>query len=243
MARPRDRDFRRVGLDFDDLLAGQKTPGDTRTNFDVARKARIERQMNLAGNNLDYADFARALNFLRRQIEGPLSRFGIGQIDVRADILEASESSFDRLIGVNLKGPYFLTQRAAALMMGSEPHPDFPRAIVNVTSISAFAASVNRGDYCIAKAGLSMMTKLYAARLAGEGINVFEIQPGVIATDMTGPVKEKYDKLFAEGLAPISRWGRPSDIGRAVAAIARGAFPYSTGQVLEVDGGYHLRIL
>lgn len=163
--------------------------------------------------------------------------------DVRADMLEASEASFDRLIGINLKGPYFLTQRAAALMMKSAPLPDAPRAVVNVTSISAFTASINRGDYCIAKAGLSMMTKLYAARLAGEGINVFEIQPGVIATDMTGAVKEKYDKLFADGLTPINRWGQPSDVGRAVAAIARGGFPYSTGQVFQVDGGFHLHRL
>ena len=163
--------------------------------------------------------------------------------DVRADLLEASEASFDRLIGINLKGPYFLTQRAAALMMKSAPLPDHPRAVINVTSISAFTASTNRGDYCIAKAGLSMMTKLYAARLAGEGINVFEIQPGVIATDMTGAVKEKYDKLFADGLTPINRWGQPSDVGRAVAAIARGDFPYSTGQVFEVDGGFHLHRL
>ena len=163
--------------------------------------------------------------------------------DVRADILEASEASFDRLIGVNLKGPYFLTQRAARLMMASAPLERTPRAVVSVTSISAFTASTNRGDYCVAKAGLAMMTKLFAARLAGEGINVYEIQPGVIATDMTGAVKEKYDKLFADGLTPINRWGQPSDVGRAVAAIAMGHFPYSTGQVFEVDGGFHLHRL
>ena len=163
--------------------------------------------------------------------------------DVRADILEASEASFDRLIGVNLKGPYFLTQRAARLMMASAPLERTPRAVVSVTSISAFTASVNRGDYCVAKAGLAMMTKLFAARLASEGINVYEIQPGVIATDMTGAVREKYDKLFAGGLTPINRWGQPSDVGRAVAAIAMGHFPYSTGQVFEVDGGFHLHRL
>ncbi len=163
--------------------------------------------------------------------------------DVRADILEATEASFDRLIGVNLKGPYFLTQRAARLMMASAPLPGSPRAVVSVTSISAFTASVNRGDYCVAKAGLAMMTKLFAARLASEGINVYEIQPGVIATDMTGAVKEKYDKLFADGLTPINRWGQPSDVGKAVAAIAMGHFPYSTGQVFEVDGGFHLHRL
>ena len=163
--------------------------------------------------------------------------------DVRADILEATEASFDRLIGVNLKGPYFLTQRAARLMIQSAPLEKTPRAVVSVTSISAFTASVNRGDYCVAKAGLAMMTKLFAARLASEGINVYEIQPGVIATDMTGAVQEKYDKLFAGGLTPINRWGQPSDVGKAVAAIAMGHFPYSTGQVFEVDGGFHLHRL
>ena len=127
---------------------------------------------------------------------------------VRADMLEAGEESFDRLIEINLKGPYFLTQAAAKLMIASPALDGLPRAVVNITSISAFTASTNRGDYCIAKAGLSMMTKLYAARLAEYGIGVFEIQPGVIATDMTGPVKEKYDQLFAQGLAPINRWGR-----------------------------------
>ena len=163
--------------------------------------------------------------------------------NVRADILDAGEESFDRLIGINLKGPYFLTQLAAKLMIASTPLPDLPRAVVNVTSISAFTASVNRGDYCIAKAGLSMMTKLFAARLAEYGINVYEIQPGIIATDMTGAVKEKYDKMFAEGLTPINRWGYPSDIGKAVSAVASGAFPYSTGQVFNVDGGFHLHLL
>jgi 3-oxoacyl-[acyl-carrier protein] reductase len=162
---------------------------------------------------------------------------------VRADLLEAGEESFDRLININLKGPYFLTQVAAKLMIESGPIADLPRAVVNVTSISAFTVSTNRGDYCIAKAGLAMMTKLYAVRLAGEGINVFEIQPGVIETDMTGPVKEKYDQMFAAGLAPINRWGKPSDIGKAVAAVALGHFPYSTGQVINVDGGFHIRII
>ena len=163
--------------------------------------------------------------------------------NVRADLLDAGEESFDRLISINLKGPYFLTQAAARWMIEVAPHPEFPRAIVNITSISVYTASVNRGDYCVAKAGLAMMTKLFAARLAEYRIGVFEVRPGVIETDMTGPVKEKYDKLFAEGLAPINRWGRPDDIGRAVTTVASGAFPYSTGEVINVDGGYHLRVL
>jgi NAD(P)-dependent dehydrogenase (short-subunit alcohol dehydrogenase family) len=166
---------------------------------------------------------------------------------VRADLLEAGEESFDRLININLKGPYFLTQLVARQMIAQVESggdkPAVPPQIVTVSSISAYTASVNRGDYCVSKAGLGMMTKLFAARLAEYGINVYEIRPGVIATDMTEGVKEKYDALIAQGAWPIKRWGSPSDIGRAVAAIARGDFPFSTGEVFNVDGGFHLRTL
>jgi len=166
---------------------------------------------------------------------------------VRADLLEAGEESFDRLININLKGPYFLTQLAANRMIaqtsnGAQCAFGAPK-IITISSVSAYTASVNRGDYCIAKAGLSMMTALYAARLAEYGIFVYELRPGVIATDMTGAVKEKYDKLIEDGAWPIKRWGQPSDIGKAVAAIARGDFPYSTGEVFNIDGGFHLRTL
>lgn len=167
--------------------------------------------------------------------------------DVRADILEAGEASFDRLININLKGPYFLTQLVARQMIeqvkqGAVSAFGLPR-IVTITSVSVYTASVNRGDYCVAKAGLAMMTALYAARLAEYGINVYEVRPGVIATDMTAGVKEKYDGLIAQGAWPLRRWGQPDDIGRAVAAIARGDLPYSTGEVINVDGGFHLRTL
>lgn len=165
----------------------------------------------------------------------------------RADLLEAGEESFDRLVNVNLKGPYFLTQLVARQMIKQVSDGSVgafgPPRVVTVTSVSAYAASVNRGDYCVSKAGLAMMTKLYAARLAEHGINVYEIRPGVIATDMTGGVKEKYDRMIAEGAWPIRRWGEPSDVARAVAAIARGDLPYSTGEVINVDGGFHLRTL
>ncbi|HEX8552829.1 MAG TPA: 3-ketoacyl-ACP reductase [Abditibacteriaceae bacterium] len=162
--------------------------------------------------------------------------------DVRADILEAGEESFDRLIGINLKGPYFLTQLVANQMI-AQPKTEARSQIVTVTSMSVYTASVNRGDYCISKAGLGMLTALYAARLAEYGIGVYEVRPGVIATDMTGGVKEKYDALIENGAWPIKRWGEPSDVGRAVAAIARGDFPFSTGEVFNVDGGFHLRTL
>ncbi len=163
----------------------------------------------------------------------------------RKDLLEATEESFDRLIRINLRGPYFLTQAVANFWLaGLAEHAARPRPkIITISSVSADTVSINRGDYCVSKAGLSMMTQLFAARLAAEGIGVYEIRPGIVATDMTGPVKEKYDRLIAEGLTPIARWGTPEDVGRAVVAIARDHFPFSTGEVFNVDGGFHIRRL
>ena len=168
--------------------------------------------------------------------------------EARADILEAGEESFDRLIAINVKGPYFLTQLAAKWMIeqcesAGKSATEYRPKIVTISSVSAYAASTNRGDYCVAKAALSMLTPLYAARLAEHGINVYEIRPGIIATDMTGPVKEKYDQLIGEGLTPIKRWGTPEDVGNAIAAIAQNLLPFSTGEVINVDGGFHLRRL
>jgi len=163
---------------------------------------------------------------------------------VRADLLDADEESFDRLIAINLKGPYFLSQLAGRHLLTQAPDANGCRGqIVNVSSISAYTASVNRGDYCVTKAGIAMMTALFATRLADAGVRVYEVRPGIIATDMTGPVQAKYDGLIAGGLSPIRRWGQPDDIGRCVAAIARGDFPFSTGEVFNVDGGFHLRTL
>jgi NAD(P)-dependent dehydrogenase (short-subunit alcohol dehydrogenase family) len=171
---------------------------------------------------------------------------GVGP-KVRADLLDSGEESFDRLFGINLKGPFFLTQQVARAMIAQEPDArGFRGRIVNITSISVYTASINRGDYCMVKAGLAMMTKLFADRLANDGINVYEIRPGVIATDMTGGVKEKYDKLILRderGITPIRRWGKPEDIGRAVRAIMEDRFPFSTGAVFDVDGGFHLHRL
>jgi NAD(P)-dependent dehydrogenase (short-subunit alcohol dehydrogenase family) len=166
---------------------------------------------------------------------------------VRADLLDAGEESFDRLFSINLKGPYFLTQLVAKQMLAQAPDAEgFRGRVVNITSISVYTASINRGDYCMVKAGLAMMTKLFADRLANDGINVYEIRPGVIATDMTGAVKAKYDKLILEderGITPIRRWGKPEDIGRAVEAIAADKFPFTTGTAFDVDGGFHLQRL
>jgi NAD(P)-dependent dehydrogenase (short-subunit alcohol dehydrogenase family) len=155
----------------------------------------------------------------------------------RNDILKATEESFDFVVGTNLKGTYFLTQLAANWMIEQKTaNVDFNGMIINVSSISATVASVNRGEYCIAKAGLGMVTQLFAARMGEYKIPVYEIRPGVIATDMTAGVKDKYDKLIGAGLTVQDRWGMPEDIGKAVASLARGDFPYSTGQVCMVDG-------
>lgn len=163
---------------------------------------------------------------------------------VRADILDASEESFDELIGINLKGPYFLTQLAAKRMIQWKQEGIIPSArIVFVTSISAFTSSVNRGDYCLSKAGLSMAVSLFADRLGEFDIPVLELRPGVIATEMTSGVKEKYDKLIAEGIFPQRRWGQPEDIARAVSAIGRGDLDYSTGSVIDISGGFNLHRL
>jgi NAD(P)-dependent dehydrogenase (short-subunit alcohol dehydrogenase family) len=223
------------------------------SNADAARE--VQEQIQSAGGRAETvrADVSVAAD--REELVAATLRT-FGRIDllvnnagiapsVRADLLDASEESFDRLINVNLKGPYFLTQRVAREMVqdvqrGTARSPK----IVSVTSISAYTASVNRGDYCVAKAGLAMMTQLFAARLAEHGINVYEIRPGVIETDMTGPVKAKYDDLiFNKDLTPIRRWGQPADVARAVVAIATDLLPFSTGEVINVDGGFHLRRL
>jgi NAD(P)-dependent dehydrogenase (short-subunit alcohol dehydrogenase family) len=157
---------------------------------------------------------------------------------VRADILEASEESFEELLRINLQGPYFLTQ-ALARQMAARKHadPSFAGAVVFVTSVSAEMASIGRGEYCVSKAGLAMAARLFAVRLAPLGIPVFEVRPGIIATDMTAGVRETYDTRIANGLVPEGRWGQPADVGRAVAALLRGDIPYATGTVLHVDGG------
>jgi NAD(P)-dependent dehydrogenase (short-subunit alcohol dehydrogenase family) len=205
------------------------------------------------------ADRERLIGAVREQfgrLDVLVNNAGVAP-EARLDLLEATEESFDRLMRINVKGPYFLTQLAARWMIElagngnppgegdrRAPSPDgFSPKIITISSISAYTASPNRGDYCISKAALSMLTPLFAARLAAHGIRVYEIRPGIIATDMTGPVKDKYDRLISEGLTPIQRWGTPADIGKAVAAIACDMLPFSTGEVINVDGGFHLRRL
>jgi len=165
---------------------------------------------------------------------------------VRKDILETDEESFDRILRTNLRAPYFLSQRVARVMIDLIQTKSIDRAaIVNISSLRSYTAARNYGEYCISKAGMSMVTMLFALRLAEFGINVYEICPGIIETDMTSTAATRayYDAKLSAGMTPINRWGRPDEVGLAVAAIARGDFPFSTGMVLHIDGGWHLREL
>lgn len=178
---------------------------------------------------------------------------GLGEVDalvnnagvapnVRNDILEMTEESFDRVMGINLRGTFFLTQSVAKRMV-TQPQADFRRTIVFITSVSTTVSSVNRGEYCMSKAGLSMAARLYADRLAEYGINVYEVRPGIIATDMTAGVMQKYENLIAGGLCPIKRIGQPEDIGKTVQALCDGFLGYSTGEIINVDGGMTIQKL
>ena len=163
----------------------------------------------------------------------------------RLDLLETTEESYDFLMDTNLKGTFFMCQKAARLMLELQKKqlPEYAPRIVNIASISSYTSSVNRGEYCISKAGISMVTKLFADRLAECGIPVFEVRPGIILTDMTAGVREKYEKLIAEGVTPIRRFGRPEDVADCVMAAVSGKLDFATGQVLNADGGFHLRRL
>lgn len=200
----------------------------------------------LRGDVSSREDRARLVKFTRENFgrcDLLVNNAGVAPLK-RMDILTATEESYDRVMNINLKGPYFLTQQVANWMIEQKKaHPDRRFRICNISSISAYTSSPARGEYCLSKAGLSMMTKLFADRLAQFDIGVFEVSPGIIMTDMTSAVKDKYDKLIAEGLTPIKRWGYPEDVARAVGAIAQGRLDFSTGQVINVDGGFHLRRL
>lgn len=163
---------------------------------------------------------------------------------VRADLLEMTEESFDRVVGINTKGNMFLTQAVANQMISQEPiEKNRKGVIVNISSCSSVVSSTSRGEYCVSKAGISMLSTLYADRLASEGILVHEVRPGVIATDMTSTVQAKYDKLIADGLFPIARWGTPEDVAGAVSALVSDKFLYTTGNYIDVDGGFHIKKL
>ncbi len=191
-------------------------------------------------------DRARLVAFVRERFgrcDLLVNNAGVAPLQ-RMDLLEATEESFDRVLGINLKGPYFLTQAVARWMIEQvKADPARRCRIVSVSSLSAYTSSTARGEYCVSKAGLGMMTQLYADRLAEFGIGVYEVRPGIIETDMTSVVKAKYDTLIAGGLLPIRRWGRPEDVALAVRAVAEGRLDYSTGEVINVDGGFHIRRL
>jgi 3-oxoacyl-[acyl-carrier protein] reductase len=224
-------------------------------NRDAAAAAEAKTLVETAGGEglAVQADVAQAAD-RERLVDAVLAHWG--RIDMlvnnagmaprkRVDLLEMTEESYDEVMATNLKGPFFLTQRVAKVMVellrkGVVQRPK----IVNIGSINAYTSGTNRGEYCISKAGMGMMTTLYADRLAEYGILVYEIRPGVIETDMTAALKEKYDRLiFQEKITPIIRWGKPEDVGWAVVAIAQDLFPFSTGQVFDVDGGFHIKRL
>jgi 3-oxoacyl-[acyl-carrier protein] reductase len=186
---------------------------------------------------------ADALATLGR-IDGLVNNAGMAP-RLRADVLEATEESFDEVIAVNLKGPYFLSQAVARYWQARPNGSRLPGGykLVFISSMSAQTVSVNRGDYCISKAGLAMASRIWAVRLADAGVQVFDVRPGIMATDMTAGVKEKYDRLISEGRVPQRRWGTGDDVGLAVGAIMKGHFPFSTGDVINVDGGVHLQSL
>ncbi len=208
----------------------------------------LDREIQAAGRRCTYAHAdvadlesheAVLSNFLEQlgRIDLLVNNAGIAP-DPRLDVLEMTPESFDRVLAVNLRGAVFLAQRVARLMMGhAAPIPGFTRALIFITSVSAGHSSTNRAEYCVSKAGLSMAARVFADRLAGHGIRVFEVRPGIIRTAMTASVTEKYDELIAGGLIPERRWGEPDDVAKTVVALARGDFDYSTGMIVDVSGG------
>lgn len=223
---------RREATEVSDVLADMKSMG-------------IE-AIYVRGDVAEIGHHGRMLDEIRQRfgrLDVLVNNAGVAP-SARADLLDAQPESFDRVISINLRGPYFLTQAAARWMIEQRKADEsFRGCIVNVSSVSATMVSTNRGDYCISKAGIAMASQLWAARLAEFGIDVYEVRPGVIATDMTAGVKEKYDALIAGGLTVEKRWGTPEDVGKAVAILARGDLPYATGQILSIDGGITLQRL
>jgi 3-oxoacyl-[acyl-carrier protein] reductase len=230
---------------FNLAINGVRPESDVKETLAALRKRGAD-VLYCRGDVASSNDRSQILDAVRRRfgrLDVLVNNAGVAP-NVRADILDASEESFDRVLGVNLKGPYFLTQLAARWMIDQKTaDPEFAGVIVNISSVSATEASINRGDYCISKAGVAMATQLWAHRLAEFGIAVYEVRPGIIHTDMSAAVAEKYDRLMADGLTVENRWGEPVDVGRAVAMLARGDLSYATGNVLNIDGGLTLRRL
>lgn len=225
------------------VINGMRPEEDVRSVLDELRSDGVS--VAYAQGNVGTAEGRAAILEVCREAAGGALNLLVNNAGVapkeRLDLLETTEENYDRVMEINLKGAFFLTQAVARGMVEArQADGNFDAKIINVGSISATVASINRGEYCVAKAGIAMMSQLFAARLGQEGIPVYEIRPGVTRTDMTAGVTEKYDKLIEEGLCVQPRWGYPEDTAKAVASLARGDFPYSTGQVIMVDGGLTL---
>lgn len=229
---------------YNTVIMGRSSKENYRENFDILTKEGIN-WLYIQGGIQD-------VRARQKCVDETVAKFG--RIDVlvnnagiapgvRRDILEMTEESFEQVVGINTKGTMFMTQIVAKQMIKQEMKGPKRGTIVNISSCSAVVSSTNRGEYCVSKAGISMLTKLYADRLAGEGILVHEVRPGVIATEMTLGVKEKYDALIKDGLFPIRRWGKPEDVASTVSALCSDKFLYTTGNYIDVDGGFHIQKL
>lgn len=244
---------RGIGLGIAEALAKQgyrlaingiRSEEEAREQLDVLRKVTdvVYCQGNIGDLNDHKAIVSKAFSHCK-SIDVLVNNAGVAP-KTRKDIMDLDEEGYDRLMDINLKGTFFLTQQVARQMLAEQSkNPEYHPCIITITSMSAEVASISRAEYCMSKAGLSMMTKLFATRLADANIPVYEVRPGIIQTDMTSGVKEKYDKLIEGGLTLEKRWGTPSDIGKIVAALANGDIPYSTGQVISADGGLTIQRL
>ena len=227
---------------FDLALCGRRPEADVQACLDELREASIQVLYVPAdvSKAQDRIDLLRTIRARFGRLHVLVNNAGVAPKE-RRDMLEATEESFERVLRINLQGPYFLTQTVANWMIAQQEADEaFQGMIINITSISSTVASPNRGEYCVSKAGMSMASRLWAVRLAEYDIPVYDVRPGVTRTDMTSGVEEKYDRLIDNGLIPQARWGLPEDVGKAVAMLARGDLPYSTGQVIMVDGGLTL---
>jgi len=226
------------------VILGRSPEENYRENLNLLAKEGID-YLYIQGSIDKYADRKKCVDeTIKRfqRIDVLVNNAGVAP-KVRADLLEMTEESFDRVVGINTKGTLFMTQLVAKQMLSQEMVGPKRGTIINISSCSAEVSSINRGEYCVSKAGISMLTKLFADRLAGDGIYVYEVRPGVIETDMTAGVKEKYDALIQQGAFPIRRWGKPEDVAGVVSALCSDKFLYSTGIYIDVDGGFHIRRL
>ncbi len=233
-----DAGFNVLVLDLEDDAAAEETLAGIRERgrraaFIAADIAEIERRDAVAD----------ALFSTFGTLDCLVNNAGV-QVKVRGDLLDVTPESFDRVMAINLRGTFFMTQAVARRMVAeARSHDDPPRSIITISSANAFLVAPDRPEYCFSKTALSMMTKAFALRLGAHGIRTYEIRPGIIRTLMTAPVKEKYDHLIAQGLTPEARWGEPEDVGRAAATLARGLIPFSTGDSFHIDGGLHIQTL